>query len=121
MQYVETEACPGTHSELSISETGLEVIIRKSYEMMNLITFFTGVGKELRAWTLTSGTKAYQAAGKIHSDMQKGFIKAEVIPSKELITAGSWTKARGAGKISAFGKDYVIQDGDVIFFHFKVK
>jgi len=105
--------------ELGISETGLELIIRKSYDMMDLITFFTGVGKELRAWTLTSGTKAHQSAGKIHSDMEKGFIKAEVIPTDELISVGSWAKARDAGKISVYGRDYEIQDGDVIFFHFK--
>lgn len=106
--------------ELSISETGLELIIRKSYDMMNLITFFTGVGKELRAWTLTSGTTASEAAGKIHSDMQKGFIKAEVIPAEELISVGSWAKAKDAGKITVFGRDYEIQDEDVVFFHFKV-
>lgn len=105
--------------ELNISETGLELIIRKSYEMMNLITFFTGVGKGLRAWTLASGTKASEAAGKIHSDMQKGFIKAEVISANELISIGSWAKAREEGKTSVFGKDYEIQDGDVVFFHFK--
>lgn len=106
--------------ELNISETGLERIVHKSYDMMSLITFFTGVGKELRAWTLTSGTTAHQAAGKIHSDMQKGFIKAEVIPTEDLIAAGSWGKARNAGKIAAFGREYEIQDGDAIFFHFKV-
>jgi len=106
--------------ELDISETVLELIIRKSYDMMDLITFFTGVGKELRAWTLTSGTQAHEAAGKIHSDMQKGFIKAEVISSEKLISFDSWAKAREAGKVEVHGRDYEIQDGDVVLFHFKV-
>lgn len=105
--------------ELELKETGLELIIRKSYDMMNIITFFTGVGKELRAWTITSGTTADQAAGKIHSDMQKGFIKAEVIPAELLISIGSWTKAKEEGNIAVQGRDYVIHNDDVVLFHFK--
>lgn len=107
--------------ELGIGESGLDKLVRLSYKLLNLITFFTIVGeKEVRAWTIKSGTKALKAAGKVHSDMERGFIKAEVIPLSSLIKSNSWLEAREKGLIRAEGKDYIIQDGDVVCFRFKV-
>jgi len=107
--------------ELGIGESGLDKLVKLSYKLLNLITFFTIVGeKEVRAWTVKSGTKALKAAGKVHSDMEKGFIKAEVIPLSSLIKSNSWLEAREKGLIRAEGKDYLIQDGDVVCFRFKV-
>ncbi|HIE52260.1 MAG TPA: redox-regulated ATPase YchF [Armatimonadetes bacterium] len=105
--------------ELGRPETSLQQVIRASYELLRLITFFTGVGAELRAWTLREGATAEEAAGQIHSDMREGFIRAEVVPWEVLVEAGSWQAAREAGKIAAQGRDYVVQDGDVITFRFK--
>lgn len=97
---------------------GLEKLVRASYRLLDLVTFFTGVGRELRAWPVKRGTTAYEAAGKIHSDMQKGFVRAEVINWRELVEAGSWEEAKSRGMIRFEGKDYVVQDGDVIYFRF---
>lgn len=100
--------------------SGLEKLIAKSYALLDLITFYTVKGPETRAWTLKSGTKAPQAAGKIHTDMEEGFIKAEVINFNRLVDAGSFTLAKDKGEVRVEGKDYSVQDGDVVLFRFKV-
>ena len=102
-----------------IRELGILNLIRAGYKILNLITFYTAVGRELRAWSLQKGTRAKEAAGRIHSDMEKGFIKAEVINFLQLDQIGSESKAREMGAIKAEGKDYEIQDGDVVRFLFK--
>jgi hypothetical protein len=104
-----------------LSEPGLNSVIRTGYELLGLITFFTGHGgKEVRAWTLRSGAKAPQAAGRIHTDFERGFIRAEVVQWDDLVALGSESKAREAGKLSVEGRDYVVRDGDVIHFRFNV-
>jgi len=107
--------------ELNIKPSSLDLIIRICYDTLELITFYTVVGgKELRAWTITKETKAPKAAGKIHGDFEKGFICADVVDWQELIEAGSPSKAREKGFTRTEGKDYIIQDGDVVEFKFKV-
>lgn len=107
--------------DLGINISGINKIIKEGYRILDLITFFTIVGeKEIRAWTIKKGTKAKEAAGKIHSDMEKGFIKAEVINYNEFIKAGSWESAHLKGLIKTESKDYVISEGDLIYFKFKV-
>lgn len=106
--------------ELGLEESGLNRVIKSSYNLLNLITFFTAVQKEIRAWTVMKGTKAPQAAGKIHSDMERGFIKAEVIGYEALMKAGSISEARNKGLLRVEGHDYVIQDGDFCYFKFNV-
>ena len=103
-----------------LKEPGLNKVIRTGYKLLDLITFFTAGPKETRAWTVKRGTKAPQAAGKIHSDMERGFIAAEVISYEDLIKAGSWNKAKELGLIRLEGRDYEIQDGDVVYFRFNV-
>lgn len=107
-------------AELGISELTLNRFVRRSYEILNLITFYTVKGPETRAWTIPKGTKAPAAAGKIHSDMERGFIRAEVIPAEMLIEIGSFAAAREKGLVASEGKDYIIQDGDVVLFRFNV-
>ena len=104
--------------ELGLSESGLDRIIETAYRALNLITFITAGPMETKAWTITSGTKAPQAAGKIHTDFEKGFIKAEVIEWNKLLEAGGYAGARGRGWIRLEGKDYIVQDGDVVHFRF---
>jgi GTP-binding protein YchF len=104
--------------EIGLSERGLSRIIAAGYRLLDLITFFTTVGTEIRAWTVPAGTPAVKAAGRIHSDMEKGFIKAEVMPSSDLIALGSEQAVREKGKLRLEGKDYLVQDGDVIRFRF---
>lgn len=104
--------------ELGWKESGLDHLIRASYELLGLITYFTTGTDESRAWTITKGTKAPQAAGVIHTDFEKGFIRAEVINWKTLIEAGSETAAKAKGLMRMEGKEYVFQDGDVANFHF---
>ena len=107
--------------ELGMGESGIDRLIRKSYELLGLISYLTAGPKEVRAWTITRGTKAPQAAGKIHSDFERGFIRAEVIAFdtlKEL--GGDMNLAREKGLIRLEGKEYVIQDGDVVVFRFNV-
>ena len=99
---------------LGIKGEGLDGFIKKCYSMLNLITFYTINVNEARAWPLIDGSNAFEAAGKIHTDMQRGFIKAEVINFKDLLDCGSMQKARDAGKIRIEGKDYTVRDGDVI-------
>src|SRR5580658_6972150 len=107
-------------ADLGIKERGLHAIIRKSYETLGLISYFTAGPMEARAWTITKGTLAPQAAGKIHSDIERGFIRAEVYSFDDLMAAGSTTKAREAGKLRTEGKEYVMRDGDVVHFRFNV-
>jgi len=106
--------------DLGIPESGLDKVIHEGYALLNIITFFTHNEKELRAWTITRGTKAPQAAGKIHTDFEKGFIRAEVINYNDLIRFGSEHAAREKGHYGVHGHDYIVQDGDVIFFRFNV-
>ena len=101
---------------LGIMETGLERLIKKAYSLLGLISYLTAGQKEVRAWTIKKGTKAPQAAGVIHTDFEKNFIRAQVINYNELLVHGSWSKAKEAGKIRTEGKDYIVQDGDVIEF-----
>lgn len=105
---------------LGISESGLTTVIREAYALLDLITFFTGNPNELRAWSIRRGSTAYEAAGRIHSDFQRGFIRAEVTKSEELIRWGSEVSAREHGVMSVHGKDYIVQEGDVIYFRFNV-
>ncbi|HYA12906.1 MAG TPA: redox-regulated ATPase YchF [Syntrophales bacterium] len=107
-------------NELGLQESGLQKLIREGYDLLGLITFYTTVGPELRAWTIPKGTKATSAAGKIHSDMEKGFIKAEIIHFNDFIRLGSLSSARESGLIRFEGKDYVIADGDIAYFRFHV-
>jgi hypothetical protein len=104
--------------ELGLRESGLDKLIRAAYDLLHLITFFTSGRKESRAWTITQGTKAPQAAGVIHTDFEKGFIRAETIAYADFVTCGGEHGAREAGKLRLEGKDYVVQDGDVMHFRF---
>ncbi|MDP3741446.1 MAG: redox-regulated ATPase YchF, partial [bacterium] len=106
--------------ELGLAESGLDKLIKAAYKTLNLITFLTAGPKETRAWTIKAGTKAPQAAGVIHTDFERGFIKAEIINWQKLLEAGSWAKARDLGWIRLEGKDYVMADGDVTVFKFNV-
>lgn len=105
--------------ESGIEITGLDQLIVASYNILQLISFLTTGEKESRAWTIEKGTLAPQAAGRIHTDFIKGFIKADVIPYKDLLSAGSWVAAKELGKVRTEGKDYIVQDGDTV--EFKVK
>lgn len=107
-------------SEYGLEKEAIERIITKGYALLDLITFFTTARKELKAWTLKKGEKAIKAAGKIHTDMERGFIRAEVIHYNDLVKAGSEHKARELGLYRLEGKDYEIQDGDIVYFRFKV-
>ncbi|HKR17353.1 redox-regulated ATPase YchF [Rhizorhapis sp.] len=106
--------------DLGLEETGLSRIIRAGYELLDLITFFTVGPKEARAWTVNKGAKAPQAAGAIHSDFERGFIRAETIAYDDYVRLGGEAGAREAGKLRAEGKDYVTQDGDIMLFRFNV-
>jgi len=106
--------------ELGLEESGLDKLIKASYSLLGLISYLTAGEDECRAWTITKGTKAPQAAGKIHTDFERGFIKAEVVPYKDLIECGSLSAARDKGLVGMEGKDYVVRDGDVILFRFNV-
>ena len=104
--------------ELGIEETGLEKLIKTAYQTLGLISFLTAGEKEVRAWTVKSGWKAPQAAGVIHTDFEKGFIKADVVGWERLVEAGGWQGAREKGWVRLEGKDYVVRDGDVVLFRF---
>jgi len=106
--------------EMGLEGSALQRMVRASYELMDLITFFTGGDKETRAWTAPKGITAHRAAGMIHSDMERGFIRAEVINWRELLECGSFTKAREEGKLRIEGKEYIVQDGDVLHIRFNV-
>ena len=105
---------------LGLKESGLDKLIKASYDLLGLMSFLTAGEKETRAWTIKKGTKAPQAAGKIHSDFERGFIRAEVINYQELLDCGSLSAAKEKGLVRLEGKDYVVQDGDTILFRFNV-
>lgn len=105
---------------LGLKESGLDKLIKASYDLLGLMSFLTAGEKETRAWTIKKGTKAPQAAGKIHSDFERGFIRAEVINYQELLDCGSLAAAKEKGLVRLEGKDYVVQDGDTILFRFNV-
>ena len=106
--------------ELGIKESGLDQLVSASYDLLGLMSFLTAGETECRAWTIKKGTKAPQAAGKIHTDFEKGFIKAEVVKYDDLVECGGYTQAKEKGKVRIEGKDYVVQDGDVMLFRFNV-
>ena len=105
---------------MNIHETGLEQVIRKGYHALGLISFFTGNPNEVRAWTVRRGAKAPEAAGAVHTDFERGFIRAEVIPYETYIRLGSEAAAKAAGEMRVEGREYVVQDGDVMHFRFNV-
>ena len=105
---------------LGLGEGALTTMVRSAYHLLGLRTFFTTGEKESRAWTFRAGSKAPECAGKIHSDIQRGFIRADVIQWDDLLGIGSWTKAREQGKIRSEGKEYEFVDGDVTEFRFNV-
>lgn len=106
--------------ELGFKESGLDRLIRASYDLLGLFSFLTAGKPEVKAWTITRGTKAPQAAGKIHTDFEKGFIRAEVINYDDLIKYGSVNSAKEAGKVRVEGKEYIMQEGDIVHFRFNV-
>mgnify|MGYP001363840154 FL=1 len=106
--------------ELGLKESGLEKLIKASYRLLGLMSYLTAGPKETRAWTIKIGTKAPQAAGKIHSDFERGFIRAEIVSYEHLVECGSFNAAKEKGLVRSEGKDYVVQDGDVILFRFNV-
>ncbi|MDR1541622.1 MAG: redox-regulated ATPase YchF [Clostridiales bacterium] len=107
-------------NDLGISESGLDRLVKASYRLLGLISFLTAGPKESRAWTITRGTKAPGAAGKIHSDFERGFIRAEIVSYADLINAGSYAAAKERGLVRSEGKEYVMKDGDVTLFRFNV-
>ncbi len=106
--------------ELGLTESGLDRLVKTSYKLLGLLSYLTAGEKEVRAWTITNGTKAPQAAGKIHTDFEKGFIRAEIVDYDILVELGSFNAAKEKGKVRSEGKDYVIKDGDVVLFRFNV-
>lgn len=106
--------------ELGLNESGLDKLIKASYKLLGLISFLTAGEQEVRAWTIVNGTKAPQAAGKIHSDFERGFIRAEIVAYDDLVKCGSYAAARDQGLVRSEGKDYVMKDGDVTLFRFNV-
>ncbi len=107
-------------ADLGLEESGLDKLIRASFTLLGLMTFFTAGEQEVRAWTIVRGTKAPQAAGKIHSDIERGFIRAEIVSYNDLMAAGSHGAAREKGLVRLEGKEYIMQDGDVTYFRFNV-
>lgn len=105
-------------TDLGLGESGLELLVAEGYKTLNLITFYTTVGPELRAWTVLEGTRAPRAAGKIHTDMERGFIKAEIVSYDDFVRAGSLAAAREEGHLRLEGKDYTMRDGDIAHFKF---
>ncbi|MDD4599712.1 Ribosome-binding ATPase YchF [bioreactor metagenome] len=107
-------------AELGLNESGLDKLIRASFKLLGLLTFLTAGEQEVRAWTIVNGTKAPQAGGKIHTDIERGFIRAEIVSFNDLMTAGSQVAAREKGLVRLEGKEYVMKDGDVTYFRFNV-
>ena len=105
---------------LGLEESGLNKVIKKSYDLLGLMSFLTAGEPEVRAWTIKKGTKAPEAAGKIHSDIQRGFIKAEIVSYDDLIKEGSMLAAKEKGLVRSEGKEYIMQDGDIVLFKFNV-
>jgi ribosome-binding ATPase YchF (GTP1/OBG family) len=106
--------------DLGIESAGLDKMIQASYKLLGLISYLTAGPKEVRAWTIPNGTKAPQAAGKIHSDFERGFIRAEVVSYDDLMNCGSYNAAKEKGLVRSEGKEYVMKDGDVVLFRFNV-
>jgi ribosome-binding ATPase YchF (GTP1/OBG family) len=106
--------------DLGIGESSLDKLIRTSYRLLGLMSFLTAGEDETRAWTIKIGTKAQQAAGKIHSDLERGFIRAEVVNYKDLLDCGSIAAAKEKGLVGIEGKEYIVKDGDVILVRFNV-
>ena len=106
--------------DMGLKEPGSSRLIRSAYKLLNLETYFTAGEKEVRAWTIPVGATAPQAAGVIHTDFEKGFIRAEVIAYKDFVAYGSETKVKEAGKMRVEGKEYTVKDGDIIHFRFNV-
>jgi GTP-binding protein YchF len=106
--------------ELGIAQSGLAALVQKSYKLLNLISYLTAGEKEVRAWTIERGTKAPGAAGKIHSDFERGFIRAEIVAFEDIKACGDMATAKAKGLVRQEGKDYVMQDGDVTLFKFNV-
>ncbi len=106
--------------DLGLTESGLDRLVKASYKLLGLISYLTAGEKEVRAWTITKGTKAPQAAGKIHTDFEKGFIRAEIVDYDILVELGSFNAAKEKGKVRSEGKEYVLKDGDVVLFRFNV-
>ena len=107
-------------SDIGVDKGGLDLLIQRSYDLLGLMSFLTAGKPEVRAWTIKKGTKAPKAAGKIHSDIERGFIRAEVVSFDELMTYGSMQAAKENGKIRSEGKEYIMQDGDIVLFRFNV-
>ena len=107
-------------TELGINESGLDRLVKKSYKLLGLISYLTAGEPEVRAWTITKGTKAPQAAGKIHTDFEKGFIRAEVVAYNDLMECGSMVAAKEKGLVRSEGKEYIVADGDIVLFRFNV-
>ena len=105
---------------LEIKKSGLDMVIQKSYNLLGLMSFLTAGEPEVRAWTIKKGTKAPQAAGKIHTDIERGFIRAEVVSYNDLIKEGSMVNAKEKGLVRSEGKDYIMQEGDIVLFRFNV-
>ena len=106
--------------EFGLKESGLDKLIKASYDLLGLMSFLTAGEPEVRAWTIKKNTKAPEAAGKIHSDIQRGFIKAEVVTYQDLVQCGSMQAAREKGLVRSEGKEYIMQDGDIVLFKFNV-
>jgi GTP-binding protein YchF len=105
---------------MGLSQSGLDKLIKESYKLLGLISYLTAGKQEVRAWTIKKGTKAPQAAGKIHTDFEKGFIRAEIVAYKDLLEHGTYNNAKEKGLVRSEGKDYIMQDGDVTLFRFNV-
>ena len=106
--------------DLGISQSGLDRLIAASYKLLGLISYLTAGPKEIRAWTIVNGTKAPGAAGKIHSDFERGFIRAEVVAYDDLKASGTYAAAKEKGLVRIEGKEYVVKDGDIMLFRFNV-
>ena len=105
---------------LGLEESGLDKVIKSSYDLLGLMSFLTAGEPEVRAWTIKKGTKAPQAAGKIHSDIERGFIRAEIVSYDDLMREGSMVAAKEKGLVRSEGKEYIMQDGDIVLFKFNV-
>ena len=105
---------------LGLESSGLDKVIKASYDLLGLMSFLTAGEPEVRAWTIKKGTKAPQAAGKIHSDIERGFIRAEIVSYDDLMREGSMTAAKEKGLVRSEGKEYIMQDGDIVLFRFNV-
>jgi ribosome-binding ATPase len=105
---------------LGVETTGFEEFVRSAYRLLGLVTFFTAAEKESRAWTIRKGSTVRQAAGRIHTDMERGFIAAEVGDWEDIVSAGSWARAKEEAKVRLEGRDYVVEDGDTVLLRFNV-